>query len=241
MEEKNRTLTQEPSSYHIKIKDWPENERPREKLIQRGADALSDAELLAILVHSGSKKITALDIAKSILSKYKNLRELSKRSLTEIIKGFKGIGKARAVSILAALELGKRMQSEIIADDFRIRSPEDVAHRYIPRMRDLNQEKFYALMLNSSGKIIKEVEISRGTVNASLVHPREVFKSAVVELATSIVLVHNHPGGTAEPSREDREITKQLVEAGKFMDIPVQDHVIICGDSYVSFTEKGWI
>ncbi len=240
MEEKDRTLTQEPYSYHLKIKDLPKGERPREKLIERGAEALSDAELLAILIHSGLKKITALDIANQILVKFKNFRELSRRTLSEITS-FKGVGKARAVSVLASLEIGRRMQSIPDADDFRVRSPEDVAHRYMPRMRDLNQEKFYALMLNSSGKIIKEVEISRGTVNASLVHPREVFKAAVVELATSIVLVHNHPGGTAEPSREDREITKQLVEAGKFMDIPVQDHVIICGDSYISFVEKGWI
>ena len=233
--------SREPAQYHIKIKDWPESERPREKLIQRGVDALSDAELLAILIHSGSKKITALDLAKSMLTKFENLRALSKRSLNELIQGFTGIGKARAVTILAALELGKRVQSNASDEDVRIQSPEDVARRFIPRMRDLNQEKFYALLLNSSGRIIKEAEISRGTVNASLVHPREVFKAAVIELATSIILLHNHPGGTAEPSREDREITRQLIDAGKLMGIPVQDHVIICGDSFVSFAEKGWM
>lgn len=240
MEENKTTMVNEPALYHTKIKDWPEAERPREKLMARGVEALSDAELLAILIHSGSKKVTALDLGKTLLMKYQSLRNLSRRTIKEITFE-RGIGPARAVNIIAAFEIGRRMQSQRETDDFRIRSPHDIADRFIPRLRDQSREIFLVLLLSTSGRIIKEIEISKGTVNASLVHPREVFKHAVTELATSIVLVHNHPGGTAEPSPEDRTITRQLVEAGKFMDIPVQDHVIVSGDAYVSFAEKGWM
>ncbi len=233
-------IMREPSTYHLKIKDWPSGERPREKLVQRGVDALSDAELLAILIHSGSRKITALDIAKSLLKQFGNFREISKRSVKEMTT-LKGIGVARAVNIFAALEIGKRMSmiSDVVGNS--IHSPADVASIYIPKLRDQPFETFYVLLLNAAGKIIKEEIISRGTVNASLVHRREVFGVAGTELATGIILMHNHPGGTVNPSKEDRDITNQLVEAGKLMDIPVHDHVIICGDSYVSFVEKGWI
>lgn len=222
------------------MKHWPKAERPREKFQQRGAEALSDAELLAVLINTGRAGTTAIDIARDVLVRYGNLRELSRRPLKELT-AVAGIGLSRAVAILAAFELGRRNLALGDGGDDCIGGPEDVASRYIPRMRDLPTERFMALLLNNSGRIIREQLISEGTVNASLVHPREVFKAAVTELATAIILLHNHPSGVKEASREDRAITRQLVDAGKLMDIPVRDHIIVCGNSYVSFAENGWL
>jgi len=230
----------EKSVYRIPIKDWPISERPREKMIAHGAESLTDAELLALMIQSGRGDRTALDIARDLLSKYRDLRQISRRTLNEL-QSEKGIGPARAVTIMAAFEIGKRNASLNDEGSSRITSPEDVANRYIPRLRDLPTERFIALMLNNSGKIVREFIVSEGTVNASLVHPREVFKAAVTELATAVILMHNHPSGVKSASKEDHAITKQLVEAGKLMDIPVQDHIIICGNSYISFAENGWL
>ncbi|MBE0645089.1 MAG: DNA repair protein RadC [Bacteroidetes bacterium] len=222
------------------IKDWPEGDRPREKLVSRGAEALTDAELLAIIINAGTGKLSALDIARSLLSRHGDLRALSLRPVTELCR-FKGVGTARAVAMLAAFELGRRHASIADKEDVAIVSPEDVAHRYIPRMRDLQHERFMVLLLNNAGCIIRECVVSEGIVNASLVHPREVFRAAVTELASSVILLHNHPSGVREASREDHLITKQLVQAGRMMDIPVHDHIIICGSNYVSFAENGWL
>ena len=141
----------------------------------------------------------------------------------------------------AAFELGRRHASIREDGDETIASPEDVAHRFIPRLRDLRHERFMVLLLDNAGRIIRECVISEGIVNASLVHPREVFRSAVTELASSIILLHNHPSGVREASREDHLITKQLVQAGRMMDIPVHDHIIVCGSNYISFAENGWL
>jgi DNA repair protein RadC len=222
------------------IKYWPEGDRPREKLINRGAEALSDAELLAIIINSGSGKSSALDIARGLLSQHANLRLLSMRPVSELCR-FSGIGLARAVAMLAAFELGRRHAATIDEGDEAIGSPEDVAHRYIPKLRDLQHERFMVLLLNNAGRIVHESIISEGIVNASLVHPREVFRAAVTELASSVILLHNHPSGVREASREDHLITKQLVQAGRMMDIPVHDHIIICGNGYISFAENGWL
>lgn len=222
------------------IKYWPEGDRPREKLINRGAESLSDAELLAIIINAGNGRLSALDIARGLLSRHGNLRSLSLRPVSEL-RQFSGIGMARAVAMLAAFELGRRHAAITDEGDAAIGSPEDVAHRYIPRLRDLQHERFMVLLLNNAGRIIHECIISEGIVNASLVHPREVFRAAVTELASSIILMHNHPSGVREASREDHLITKQLVQAGRLMDIPVHDHIIICGSGYVSFAENGWL
>lgn len=222
------------------IKDWPEGDRPREKLVNRGAEALSDAELLAIIINAGIGKQSALDIARTLLAQHGNLRALSLRPVSELCR-YKGIGLARAVSMQAAFELGRRHAAIREDGEEAIGSPEDVAHRYIPRLRDLRHERFMVLLLNNAGRIIKECVISEGIVNASLVHPREVFRSAVTELASSIILLHNHPSGVREASREDHLITRQLVQAGRMMDIPVHDHIIVCGSNYVSFAENGWL
>ncbi|MDE3058239.1 MAG: DNA repair protein RadC [Bacteroidota bacterium] len=224
--------------YHTKIKDWPEKERPREKLMHAGPDVLSEAELLAILIGSGTGKVTAVDLAKRLLVDHKNLRALAGLSVGEL-QQLRGIGEARAVSIVAAFELARRLYSLPEEERQVIRTPDDVAGRFIPRLRDMKQEVFIVLLLNSANRMIKEVTITRGLLNSSLTHPREVFRSAIVESAASIILLHNHPSGNSEPSREDISITKQIVEAGKVVGIPVHDHIIIAGNSYSSFADRG--
>ncbi len=224
----------------LSMKHWPEDERPREKLLSRGAESLSDTELLALLINVGSGGLTALDVARDLLVRYSSLRRISTRPVSELCS-LRGIGRARAATILATFELGKRYAAAGDEERDTINSPEDVARIFIPRLRDLPTERFMALLLNNSGKVLREHIVSEGIVNASLVHPREVFRAAVTEYASSIILLHNHPSGVREASREDHHITKQLVSAGKMMDIPIQDHVIICGSSYISFAESGWL
>ena len=224
----------------ISMKDWPEKERPREKLLARGAEVLSDAEVLAILLNSGTGGLSALDIARTLLNRYPSLRSLAKRPVNELCT-VQGIGPARAVHLHAAFELGRRHAATPDDSTDVVGGPEDIASRYIPRLRDLRRERFMALLLDNAGHIIKECVVSEGIVNASLVHPREVFHAAVTELASSVILLHNHPSGVREASREDHMITRQLVEAGRIMDIPVHDHIIVCGNSYVSFAENGWL
>ncbi|MCB2204351.1 DNA repair protein RadC [bacterium] len=224
----------------VSMKQWPETERPREKMLARGAEVLSDSEVLAIILNSGSGGRSALDIARDLLHRYENLRQLARRTVRELC-GVPGIGHARAVTLHAAFELGRRHAAVPDQPDGVIGSPEDIASLYIPRLRDLQRERFMALLLDNAGHIIKECVISEGTVNASLVHPREVFHAAVTELASSVILLHNHPSGVREASREDHLVTRQLVEAGQLMDIPVHDHIIICGNKYVSFAENGWL
>ncbi len=226
----------EPTFYHTKIKDWPEDERPREKLMKHGAGVLSEAELLAILIRTGVKKATAVDIAKRLLSECKNVRELAGKSVNDLKK--LGIGEARAVAIVAAFELARRLHSLPEEKRPRVRSPQDAAEIYIPKLRDFKRETFLVILLNSANCIVGERVISEGSLSASIVHPREVFKAAVDELAAGIILVHNHPSGNSEPSKEDIEITKQLVDAGRIMGIPVHDHLIIAGNRYTSLAEK---
>jgi DNA repair protein RadC len=228
----------EHSPHHVKIKDWPAAERPREKLLARGAAALSDAELLAILIRVGSGGATALDLARKILSNEKNLRGIAGKSAQELMR-MKGIGEAKAVELLAAFEIGRRVQAQNGGDKFVMSSPDLVAQRMIPRLRDKKSEAFWVLLLDVRNCLIHEEELTTGTLNASLVHPREVFKVAIDRLAASVIAVHNHPSGLAEPSPEDMNVTRQLVEAGRVIGIPLHDHVIVAGDSYMSFAERG--
>lgn len=234
---RERSLLQEPV-VHIRIKDWPEDERPREKLLRRGSHALSDAELLAILVRSGTGRQTALDVARHILVQERNLRRIAGKSSAELMR-IKGIGRAKAVELLAAFEIGRRVETAHEEEKSIVRSPEDVARLMLPVLRDRTEEVFFVLLLDANNGVKDSIEITRGTLNASLVHPREVFKAAIDHLAASIIVVHNHPSGNREPSREDVEITKQLVEAGKIIAIPLHDHVIIAGDGYTSLAERG--
>ena len=238
-EASNRNVN-EPSFYHSKIKDWPVNERPREKLINHGPEVLTEAELLAILIGSGSGKVTAVDIAKTLFVEHRTLRSLAGLSVGDL-KQFRGIGDARAVSIAAAFELARRLQSSPDVERRIIRSPSDIAEEFIPALRDLQQEVFIVVLLNSANKIIKEITITKGLLNSSLTHPREVFRHAIVEHAASVILMHNHPSGNPEPSQEDISTTKQIVEAGKVVGIPVHDHIIVAGGNFTSLAERGLI
>lgn len=230
----------EPPVQYASIKEWPEDERPREKLVKHGAASLSDSELLAILINTGSGKKSAVDLAKTLLREYKSLRALSGLSVADLKqRKFKGIGKVKAIILAAAFEIARRLASTAREDHAPIRTPEDVAKRYVPQLRDLQQEVFMVLCLSSSNKIIQERAITKGLLNSSLTHPREVFREAILENAASIILLHNHPSGNLEPSREDIQITKQLVDAGKIIGISVQDHIIVGGDGFTSMMERG--
>ncbi len=231
------TNVNEPSFYHSKITDWPEGERPREKLKHHGPHILSDAELLAILIRAGTGNITAVDLAKTLLQRFDSLEHLASRPLQDL-KQFKGLGEAKSILLLAAFELGRRTASLHRREKTRVQSPEDVVRRFQPLLRDLKHEIFSVLLLDAANHLLRDVKISEGILNSSLVHPREVFRHAILEPAASIILLHNHPSGNPEPSAEDIQITRQLVEAGKILGIPVHDHIIVTPSSYTSFAER---
>lgn len=236
---KEKSAVYERASYHPTIKDWPEGERPREKLQTHGASALSEAELIAILIRVGKQGETAVDLAKKLLSGGRTLRDVAQMSLHDLVA--EGIGRARATAIMAAFELVRRVPFSDGEKKPVFRSPEEVAQRYIPKLRDLKQEEFWVLLLNSSNHLMRDIRISSGTLNSSLVHPRECFSDAIQERAAGVIFLHNHPSGNREPSQEDLSVTKQLVESGKILGIPVHDHIIIAGGGFTSFAEKGWI
>ncbi len=230
-------VLREPGS-HARIKDWPESERPREKLLERGASALSDAELLAIIIRTGTGKLTALDLARKLMADYRSLRSVSTKSVKDLV-AIPGVGETKAVELLAAFEIGRRIEAASDENKIIIRSPEDVAALMGPRLRSLAREVFHVLVLDSQNGVKKDVELSTGTLNASLVHPREVFKAAIDHLAAAVIVVHNHPSGNREPSREDIEVTRQLDESGRVLGIPLHDHIIIAGDGFTSFADRG--
>ncbi len=227
----------EPSYYHTTIKQWPAGERPREKLSKHGPAALSDAELLAILLRSGSKGVTAVDLAKKLLSDHRSLRDLARLSVVDL--SHLGIGRVRAASIVAAFELLRRLPASDGTDHPILQAPEDVAHIFSPKLRDLRHEEFWVLLLTTSNHLMRDIRITSGTLNSSLVHPRECFAEALKEKSASVIFVHNHPSGNPEPSQEDLAITKQLAEAGRILGIPVYDHIIIGGAQFSSFAQRG--
>lgn len=223
---------------HRKITDWPESERPREKLLGRGPAALTDGELLALFIRTGTGTKTALDLARQLLANDRALIALARRTPAELMR-LPGIGKAKAVELAAAFELARRIQSARDEDKPILRSPDDVARLVLPELRDLPTEVFRAVLLDAKNGLIRVAEITAGTLNASLVHPREVFKPAIDHRAAAVIVVHNHPSGNPEPSREDVEITRQLAEAGKIIGIPIHDHIIVAGEKYTSMAERG--
>lgn len=232
------------AGYSINIKDMPENMRPREKLMNRGENGLNDAELLAIVLGSGTKELNALQLAEHLLAAHDgNLRYLREASMEELLAE-KGIGPAKAVSIKAAIEIGKRIAADIQVRR-AIRSPEDVASAVkdliMEEMRNYDREHFRVMYLDRKGGLLAWEDVSVGGLHSSIVHPREVFKTAVKKSAASLILVHNHPSGDPTPSPEDIEITRRLIEAGKIMGIEVLDHVIIGESSYSSLKAKGLI
>ena len=224
--------------YSLKIKDWPEEERPRERLIKWGADKLTDAELLAILLRAGYGKVTAIDLARQMLHKFGGFRGLDAKSVTELCK-VNGIGPAKAANIKAALELGKRFFTASYREMKKIDSAKDVFLLLGPYLRDLERELFKILLLTARNNLISEKTIFEGSLTEIHVNPREIIKEALNENAASIVLVHNHPSGIPQPSEEDRRITRQIVDACKLVGINVLDHIIIGKNSFYSFVESG--
>lgn len=214
------------------------SDRPRERLVQLGATALSTRELLTLLIGSGTPKHSASQIAQDILVRFTSLADLASRDVVELMS-IHGMGTAKATTLCAAFELARRIQAEPFAERVTVTTPAVLAQILIPRMRHLRTESFRVVLLNSANQVLRDVCVSDGSLNAVLIHPREVFRLAIAESAASIIVAHNHPSGNTEPSKEDIAITKQLVDAGNIVDIRVLDHLIIAGNSYTSFVERG--
>lgn len=227
--------------YRLRIKDMPAGERPYEKLERFGPEVLSNAELLAVVIRTGSKDDTSVALAQRVLSASGDggMAFLHDLSLQEL-RGTKGIGRVKALQIKAVMELSKRVSSALIMSNrVTVKSPEEVSRLMMEEMRHLRKEVFKIILLNTKNHFIKHVNISVGCLNSSIVHPREVFSEAVKAGCSGIVLVHNHPSGDPEPSREDIETTERLVNAGNILGIKVLDHVVIGDGRYISFKEQG--
>lgn len=223
------------------VREMPRNERPREKMLQEGAKALSNAELLAILLRTGSKAESVTHLAERVLAQYAqdglhSLGDMPPR----LLAGVKGIGAVKAVTVAAAIELGKRVFSRPLERTV-IRSPQDVADLMMARLCREQREHFIALLLTTKRQVQAVQEIALGSLNAAIVHPREVFRTAVAQAAAAIIVVHNHPSGDPQPSREDISLTRQLSDAGRLLDIPLLDHVIIGDQRHISLKEQGVI
>ncbi|MBN8671268.1 MAG: RadC family protein [Flavipsychrobacter sp.] len=223
------------------IKNWSEDERPREKMLLKGAAALSDAELLAILISSGTKEKSALDLARDILGlAQNNLHELGRLGVLELQKT-KGIGEARAITIAAALELGRRRQMGEALQRTAITQSGDAAEIAIPLMRDLSHEVFCVFYLNQSNKILRYEIISSGGLTGTVADIRIMLKNALLQNANKLIIAHNHPSGNLQPSHADKELTRKLREAAEYMDIKLLDHLIIAGTNYLSMADEGII
>jgi len=224
---------------HLPIRNWAEDDRPREKLLMKGRQSLSDAELVAILLNSGTRYESALDLAKSILKKaHYNLMELSKMGIRELVT-VRGIGEARAVTILAALELGRRRsESDVLAKE-KIGRSNDAWEIFRSTMGDRPYEEFWIILLNKANKVLHKCNISEGGISGTVVDPRKIFKISLDHHASSIILGHNHPSGNVTPSEADIHITKKIRDAGVLLDIAVLDHLIIGDNTYYSFADEG--
>jgi DNA repair protein RadC len=222
------------------VHDLPKPERPRERLQKFGPEALSAQELLALVIGRGIPKKSVMSIAQELLVRFGNIKAISEASLEELSQ-IKGIGLAKAAQIKACFELGKRQDLEPELRDFDIKDPQSVVKAIRASIKDKAKEHFKLILLNPRNKIIGISTISIGILNASLVHPREVFKDAITHSAASVVLAHNHPSGDPEPSEDDITITKRLIEAGKILGIEVMDHIIIAKNGFFSFKEKGLV
>jgi len=221
------------------MKQWPVGDRPREKCIQQGAETLSHAELLAILLRSGTKRYSALDIAKQLLSDNNGLLQLGMMT-TGALSKYHGVGPAKATTLTAAFQLGARFHEVLQTNETPVISgPESIANAYGERMRLMRKEVCKVILLNRAHRAYRDMNISIGSISASIVHPREVFKPAIDHLASAIILMHNHPSGELKASRQDIEITKIIYQAGKILDIPLLDHIIIGHSGYLSLREQG--
>lgn len=221
------------------IKSWAEDDRPREKLLRIGAGSLSDSELIAILFRTGIKNQTAVDVAKGLLKKYNNdLTEIPRIGIAELSKT-PGLGKVKAITLVAALELGRRRRLAEIPKRIKITSSKAIAELLIPHLSDLPHEEFYVILLNRGNEIIKRVQVSTGGISGTVVDMRMIFKNAVEAMATGMILCHNHPSRNPSPSDEDKRLTQKAKQAGELLDIHVLDHIIIAGDTFYSFADEG--
>ncbi|RYF67567.1 MAG: DNA repair protein RadC [Cytophagaceae bacterium] len=221
------------------IQSWAEEDRPREKLMLKGKAALSEAELIAILINSGTVDLTAVDVARIILkSVNNNLNDLAKLSIKDLSK-FRGIGEARAITIIAALELGRRRKEQDRPQRAKVTCSRDAYNEMIPHLIDKPHEEFWILLMNRANEIMRPVLISTGGVSGTVADPKVIFKQAIEHMASSMILFHNHPSGNLQPSQADKDLTKKLKEAGRLLDIPVLDHLIFTDKAYFSFADEG--
>lgn len=221
------------------IKSWAEEDRPREKMLAKGKEALSNAELIAILIGSGNSKETAVDLSKRILHDNKdNLIELSRLTINDLMK-YNGIGEAKAVTIAAALELGRRRRFSEALEKPSIKNSQVAYECFYAHLSDLNHEQFWIMLLNNANKVIKLEKIGVGGMTGTTADPKKIFKCALENNAASIMLCHNHPSGNVIPSNADKQITNNLVKAGQFLEIKILDHIIIGNDNYFSFADEG--
>lgn len=221
---------------NINIKELSEEDRPREKLINIGAENLSDKEILAIILRTGTKNTNVIDLANNILNTIGGINNLKYVTYNELIK-YKGVGTAKAIDILATLELSKRIFTEKINDKIICNNPSVIANHYRFKLQQLTQEIFLVIDIDTKGKIITEREVFKGSLSNSIIHPREIFKDAIRNSSASIICIHNHPSGDATPSIEDLEITEKLIKAGKILGIEVLDHIIIAKKGYCSIAK----
>jgi DNA repair protein RadC len=223
----------------LNIKSWAIEDRPREKLLLKGKATLSDAELIAILLGTGTASMSAVDVAKAILQAVNNdLNELARLTVKDLIK-IKGIGEAKAITIVSALELGRRRKDSLTEERPKISSSTDIYDLLKSDLLDLPYEAFWVVLLNRANRVIKKQQISHGGVTGTVADPKIIFKLAVEELATGIILAHNHPSGNLTASQADIDLTKKLKASGKMLDIQVLDHVIFAGTQYLSFADEG--
>lgn len=224
----------------LMIRDYPEEERPRERLVKEGPETLSNQELLAIILRTGTKQESVLQLSYRIIQYFEGLRLLKDASIEELTS-LNGVGTAKAVQLIAAMELGRRVSRLQLEERYTIRSPEDGANYVMEDMRFLSQEHFVCLYLNTKNQVLHRQTVFVGSLNASIVHPREVFREAFRRSAASLICFHNHPSGDPTPSREDIEVTKRLAECGKMLGIDMLDHIIIGDQKFISLKEKGYV
>ncbi|SMG29746.1 DNA repair protein RadC [Marivirga sericea] len=223
------------------IKSWAEADRPREKLLTHGRSVLSDAELVAILIGSGTQSLSAIDVGKNILSDVNNdLNHLAKFSVKELTR-FKGIGQAKAISIIAALELGRRRKESTVQEKPKIVSSQDAYDLLKSVMLDLHHEEFWVIMLNRANRVIRMKRVSSGGISGTVADVKIIYKEAIDQMASALILAHNHPSGNRNPSEQDVRLTRKMKESGLLLDIPVLDHIIFAEDKYYSFADEAML
>ena len=231
----------EPALSPLKIKNWSPEDRPREKLLSKGTPVLSDAELVAILLGTGTATVSAVELAKRLLQTVdNNLHELGRLSVNDLMK-VKGIGQAKAIAIIAALELGRRRRETDAEEKPRVSGSRDCFNLLKPHLQDLPHEEFWIILLNRANRVIRKFQVSQGGVAGTVADPKIIFKVAIAELASGLILAHNHPSGNLTASQADIELTKKIKEAGKLLEIQVLDHLIVAGQKYFSFADEGML